>query len=123
MIPSNMVLSNPTTMRLDYYLFPNRMLVALPYTKSVSTSSPEIGWRLDFVAWWAKDVHGDDKGAQSFGLGKLSHSLIFSNAVFMDPDDERLQFSVLVIALERVSPALGGLHTLIYFEGAIVIGL
>jgi hypothetical protein len=41
----------------------------------------------------------------------------------MDPDDERLQFSVLVIALERVSPALGGLHTLIYFEGAIVIGL
>jgi hypothetical protein len=49
--------------------------------------------------------------------------LISSNAVPLDLDDERLQLSVLVIALERVSPALGGLlHTLIYFEGAIVIG-
>jgi hypothetical protein len=61
------------------------------------------------------------KGAPLFFQLMLSHSLTPSIVALLDLTDEHLQCSSLVIALEKVSPALGDLlHALMYVGGTVV---
>jgi hypothetical protein len=61
------------------------------------------------------------KGAPLFFRLMLSHSLTPSIVALLDLTDEHLQCSSLVIALEKVSPALGDLlHALMYVGGTVV---
>jgi Ornithine decarboxylase antizyme len=61
------------------------------------------------------------RGELFIGYASLSHSLLSSIVALLDLADEHLQCSALVIALEKASPALGGLlHALMYVGGTVV---
>lgn len=127
--------SNDDALDLLTTLFSNHALTALPYAKSVTISSPEMGTSFDGVVLELpgkpKTFYVDGKSAEVVNVREryaillvqascLTH-LIFSIVALLDLADEHLQCSALVIALEKASPALGGLlHALMYVGGAVV---
>jgi hypothetical protein len=127
--------SNDDALDLLTTLFSNHALTALPYAKSVTISSPEMGTSFDGVVLELpgkpKTFYVDGKStevvnvreryANFFRSSKLSHSLSVSIVALLDLADEHLQCSALVIALEKASPTLSSLlHALMYVGGAVV---
>jgi hypothetical protein len=105
---------------LDFLMtvFPLQGLSALPYSKSVSISAPNMG--VDFngvvlqVPGKTKTLYVDGKSAQSVNLRE-------SIVALLDLADEKLDCSSLIIVLERSSPNLSGiLHSLMYVGGTVV---
>lgn len=99
-------------------LFPDDGVAALPYAKSVSISSPDMG--ADFsgavlaLPGKPKTLYVDGKNAQSVSLRE-------SIVALLDLADERLGCEALIIVLERASPTLGDLlHSLMYVGGTVV---
>jgi len=112
------VKSNDDALELLTTLFPNHSLMALPYAKSISISSPEMGTSFDGVVLelpgQPKTFYVDGKSAE---LVNVRESIV----ALLDLADEHLQCSALVIALEKASPALSPLlHALMYVGGAVV---
>jgi Ornithine decarboxylase antizyme len=125
---------------LDFLLtiFPRDGLVALPYTKSVAITAPNMGATFDGVVLQMpgkpKVLYVDGKTAQSVSLRErcvfsitvicyISYLLSrhFSIVALLDLADECFQCSALVIALDKSSPALGDiLHSFMYVGGNIV---
>jgi len=112
------VKSNDDALELLTTLFPNHAMMVLPYAKSVSISSPEMGTSFDGVVLelpgGPKTFYVDGKSAE---IVNLRESIV----ALLDLADEHLQCSALVIALEKDSPALSGLlHALMYVGGTVV---
>lgn len=112
------VKSNDDGLELLTNLFPNHATTALPYAKSVSISSPGMGTSFDGVVLELpggfKTFYVDGKSAEVVNVRE-------SIVALLDLADEHLQCSALVIALEKNSPALGGLlHALMYVGGTVV---
>jgi len=112
------VKSNDDALDLLSTLFPNHAMTALPYAKCVSICSPEMGTSFDGVVLELpgkpKTFYVDGKSAE---LVNVRESIV----ALLDLADEHLQCSALVIALEKGSPALGGLlHALMYVGGTVV---
>jgi len=112
------VKSNDDALELLTTLFPNHAMTALPYAKSVSISSPEMGTSFDGVVLelpgGPKTFYVDGKSAE---IVNVRESIV----ALLDLADEHLQCSALVIALEKDSPALSGLlHALMYVGGTVV---
>jgi len=112
------VKSNDDALELLTTLFPNHAMMTLPYAKSVSISSPEMGTSFDGVVLelpgGPKTFYVDGKSAE---IVNLRESIV----ALLDLADEHLQCSALVIALEKDSPALSGLlHALMYVGGTVV---
>jgi len=105
---------------LDYLLtiFPQDGLKALPFSRSVSISAPELGASFDGVVL---ELPGTPKTLYVDGKSAESVSLRESIVALLDLADERLQCTALVIALERNSPSLGELlHSLMYVGATVV---
>jgi len=105
---------------LDFLMtiFPRHGLAALPYSRSVAISAPNIGAAFDGVVLQLpgkpKTLYVDGKSAQSVSIRE-------SIVALLDLADESLECSALVIALERSSPSLGKiLHSLMYVGGTVV---
>jgi len=105
---------------LDFLMtiFPRHGLAALPYSKSVAISAPNMGAAFDGVVLQLpgkpKTLYVDGKSAQSVSIRE-------SIVALLDLADESLECSALVIVLERSSPALGKtLHSLMYVGGTVV---
>jgi len=105
---------------LDFLMtiFPRNGVAALPYSRSVAISAPNIGAAFDGVVLQLpgkpKTLYVDGKSAQSVSIRE-------SIVALLDLADESLECSALVIALERSSPALGKiLHSLMYVGGTVV---
>jgi len=97
-------------------LFPSG-LGALPYAKSISISSPNMGSAFNGMVLQLPDnpktLYVDAKSAESVSLRE-------SIVALLDLADD-LECSALVIVLERSSPALGEiLHSLMYVGGTVV---
>ncbi|KAI9456618.1 ornithine decarboxylase antizyme-domain-containing protein [Russula earlei] len=110
--------SNDDALELLTTLFPNHAMAALPYAKSVSITSPEMGTSFDGVVLELpgrpKTFYVDSKSAEVVNVRE-------SIVALLDLADEHLQCSALVIALEKASPALSGLlHALMYVGGTVV---
>jgi len=119
-------------------LFPRDGFKALPFSRSVSISGPDMGAAFDGVVLELPDtpktLYVDGKSAESVGLREryaqsaLVHFLFFGSSInslsivaLLDLADERLQCSAFVIVLERSSPSLGDvLHSLMYVGGTVV---
>ncbi len=128
------VKSNDDALELLTTLFPDHALKALPYAKSVSISSPEVGTSFDGVVLelpgGPKTFYVDGKSAEVVNVRERYANFRFMQAVLLiflsivallDLADEHLQCSALVIALEKASPALSSLlHALMYVGGAVV---
>ncbi|KAJ7346523.1 ornithine decarboxylase antizyme-domain-containing protein [Mycena albidolilacea] len=105
---------------LDFLMtiFPRHGLAALPHSKSVAISAPNMGAAFDGVVLQLpgkpKTLYVDGKSAQSVSIRD-------SIVALLDLADESLECSALVIVLERSSPALGKiLHSLMYVGGTVV---
>jgi len=105
---------------LDFLMtiFPRNGVAALPYSRSVAISAPNIGAAFDGVVLQLpgkpKTLYVDGKSAQSVSIRE-------SIVALLDLADESLECSALVIALERSSPALDKiLHSLMYVGGTVV---
>ncbi|KAL1679450.1 ornithine decarboxylase antizyme-domain-containing protein [Schizophyllum commune] len=105
---------------LDFLMtvFPDDGLSALPYAKSVSINSPDMGAEFNgavlSLPGKPKTLYVDGKNAQSVSLRE-------SIVALLDLADERLGCEALIIVLERASPALGDLlHSLMYVGGTVV---
>ncbi|KAL1695409.1 ornithine decarboxylase antizyme-domain-containing protein [Schizophyllum commune] len=105
---------------LDFLMivFPDDGLSALPYAKSVSINSPDMGAEFHgavlSLPGKPKTLYVDGKNAQSVSLRE-------SIVALLDLADERLGCEALIIVLERASPALGDLlHSLMYVGGTVV---
>jgi len=112
------VKSNDDALDLLTTLSPDHALKVLPYAKSVSISSPEMGTSFDGVVLELpgapKTFYVDGKSAEVVNLRE-------SIVALLDLADEHLQCSALVIALEKASPTLSSLlHALMYVGGAVV---
>jgi len=112
------VKSNDDSLELLTTLFPDHAMMALPYAKSVSISSPEMGTSFDGVLLelpgGPKTFYVDGKSAEVVNVRE-------SIVALLDLADEHLQCSALVIALEKTSPALSSLlHALMYVGGAVI---
>jgi len=112
------VQSNDDALGLLTTLFPNDAMTAILYAKSVSISSPEMGTSFDGVVLELpgrpKTFYVDGKSAE---IVNVRESIV----ALLDLTDEHLQCSSLIIALEKVSPALGDLlHALMYVGGTVV---
>ena len=128
------VKSNDDALELLTTLFPDHALKALPYAKSVSISSPEVGTSFDGVVLelpgGPKTFYVDGKSAEVVNVRERYANFRFMQAVLLiflsivallDLADEHLQCSALVIALEKASPALSSLlHALMYVGSAVV---
>ncbi|KAF7376065.1 Ornithine decarboxylase antizyme [Mycena sanguinolenta] len=121
-LPSLLLPSATTTKKdaLDFLMtiFPRHALAALPYSRSVAISAPNIGAAFDGVVLqlpgMPKTLYVDGKSAQSVSIRE-------SIVALLDLADESLECSALVIALDRSSPALGKiLHSLMYVGGTVV---
>lgn len=93
-------------------------LGALPYAKSISISSPNIGSAFNGmvleIPGKPRTLYVDAKSAESVSLRE-------SIVALLDLADDHLECSALVIVLERSSPALGEiLHSLMYVGGTVV---
>jgi len=111
------VKSNDDALDLLTTLSPDPLKV-MPYAKSVSISSPEMGTSFDGVVielpGTPKTFYVDGKSAEVVNVRE-------SIVALLDLADEHLQCSALVIALEKASPTLGPLlHALMYVGGAVV---
>ncbi|KAF7361973.1 Ornithine decarboxylase antizyme [Mycena venus] len=98
---------------LDFLMtiFPRNGLAALPYSRSVAISAPNLGAAFDGVV-----LQLPGKPKTLYVDGKSAHIV-----ALLDLADESLECSALVIALERSSPALGKiLHSLMYVGGTVV---
>jgi len=112
------VKSNDDALELLTTLFPNHALMALPYAKSVSISSPEMGTSFDGVVL---ELPGEPKTFYVDGKSTEVVNVRESIVALLDLADEHLQCSALVIALEKASPALSCLlHARMYVGGAVV---
>ncbi|KAL1744659.1 ornithine decarboxylase antizyme-domain-containing protein [Schizophyllum fasciatum] len=105
---------------LDFLMtvFPDDGLSALPYAKSVSINSPDMGAEFNgavlSLPGKPKTLYVDGKNAQAVSLRE-------SIVALLDLADERLGCEALIIVLERASPALGDLlHSLMYVGGTVV---
>ncbi|KAJ6475277.1 ornithine decarboxylase antizyme-domain-containing protein [Mycena vitilis] len=105
---------------LDFLMtiFPRHGVAALPYSKSVAISAPNLGAAFDGVVLQLpgkpKTLFVDGKSAQSVSIRE-------SIVALLDLADESLECSALVIVLERSSPSLGKiLHSLMYVGGTVV---
>ncbi|KAJ7925209.1 ornithine decarboxylase antizyme-domain-containing protein [Mycena leptocephala] len=105
---------------LDFLMtiFPRHGLAALPYSRSVAISAPNLGAAFDGVVLQLpgkpKTLYVDGKSAQSVSIRE-------SIVALLDLADESLECSALVIVLERSSPSLGKLlHSLMYVGGTVV---
>lgn len=99
-------------------LFPRQALSALPYAKSVSISSPEMGASYEGVV---VELPGKPRTLYVDGKSAEIVSLRESIVALLDLADEHLECSALVIALEKASPSLGDLlHSLMYVGGTVV---
>ncbi|CAL1708286.1 unnamed protein product [Somion occarium] len=100
-------------------LFPRNALKALPYAKSVTISSPNLGEAVfDGVVLELPDkpktLYVDGKNAAHVSLRE-------SIVALLDLADEQLGCSALVIALDKSSPLLAELlHALMYVGGTVV---
>jgi len=105
---------------LDFLLtiFPHDGLGALPYSKSVSISAPNMGATFDGVVL---ELPGKPKALYVDGKSAPSVSLRESIVALLDLADECFQCEALVIALDRSSPALGDIiHSFMYVGGTVV---
>jgi len=98
-------------------LFPTG-LGALPYAKSISISSPNMGSAFNGMVLELpgkpRTLYVDAKSAESVSLRE-------SIVALLDLADDHLECSALVIVLERSSPSLGEiLHSLLYVGGSVV---
>lgn len=105
---------------LDFLMtiFPRQGLSAVPFSRAVAISAPNIGVAFDGVVLQLpnkpKTLYVDGKSAQSVSIRE-------SIVALLDLADESLECSALVIVLERSSPALGKiLHSLMYVGGTVV---
>ncbi|KAJ7783049.1 ornithine decarboxylase antizyme-domain-containing protein [Mycena metata] len=105
---------------LDFLMtiFPRNGVSALPYSRSVAISAPNLGAAFDGVVLQLpgkpKTLYVDGKSAQSVSIRE-------SIVALLDLADESLECSALVIVLERSSPSLGKLlHSLMYVGGTVV---
>jgi hypothetical protein len=110
--------SNDDALELLTTLSPDHAIKVLPYAKSVSISSPEMGTSFDGVVLELpgapRTFYVDGKSAEVVNVRE-------SIVALLDLADEHLQCSALVIALEKASPALSSLlHALMYVGGAVV---
>jgi len=119
-LSSAAVCNNHQKDALDFLMaiFPRHALAALPYSRSVAISAPNIGAAFDGVVLQLpgrpKTLYVDGKSAQSVSIRE-------SIVALLDLADESLECSALVIALDRSSPALGKiLHSLMYVGGTVV---
>jgi len=99
-------------------VFPKQGLSALPHSKAVSISAPNLGTDFNGVVLQLpgqpKTLYVDGKSAESVSLRE-------SIVALLDLADESLECTALVIVLERSSPNLGALlHSLMYVGGAVV---
>jgi len=112
------VKSNDDVLELLTTLSPDHAMKVLPYAKSVSISSPEMGTSFDGVVLELpgapKTFYVDGKNAEVVNVRE-------SIVALLDLADEHLQCGALVIALEKASPTLRPLlHSLMYVGGAVV---
>jgi len=116
-------------------LFPHHGLSALPYSRSVTISAPNMGVEFHGVVLTVpgkpKTLYVDGKSAQSVNLRErlesfchrcfLSTNFECSIEALLDLADEALGCNSLIIILERSSPNLGSvLHSLMYVGGIVV---
>jgi len=99
-------------------LFPQHGLAALPYSKSVAISAPELGAVFEGVVLempnQPKTLYVDAKCTENLSLRE-------SIVALLDLADEALHCEALIIILERSSPNLGEtLHSLMYVGGTVV---
>jgi len=99
-------------------LFPRHGMSALPHSRSVTISAPNMGVEFNGVVLRVpgtpKTFYVDGKSAQSVNLRD-------SIVALLDLADEQLGCDRLVIVLERSSPHLGTtLHSLMYVGGTVV---
>jgi hypothetical protein len=99
-------------------IFPQQGLSALPYSKHVTISTPNMGTSFEGVVL---DMPGKPRTLYVDGNSAQSLSLRESIVALLDLADESLQCNALVIVLERSSPNLGNLlHSLMYVGGSVV---
>ncbi|KAG6813310.1 hypothetical protein H0H92_012123 [Tricholoma furcatifolium] len=99
-------------------LFPHQGMQALPYSRKVTISAPNMGAAFDGVVL---DLPGKPKTLYVDGKSAQSVTLRESIVALLDLADEKLGCSALVIVLERASPNLGTiLHSLMYVGGVVV---
>jgi hypothetical protein len=99
-------------------VFPRHGLSALPHSKRVAISSPNLNTEMNGVVMElpgkSRTLYVDGKSADSVNLRE-------SIVALLDLADESLDCNGLVIVLERSSPNLGNiLHSLMYVGGAVV---
>lgn len=105
---------------LDFLMtvFPRNGLSALPYSKRVTISSPNLSSEMNGIVMelpgGSRTLFVDGKSADSVNLRE-------SIVALLDLADESLDCTGLVIVLERSSPNLGNvLHSLMYVGGSVV---
>jgi len=99
-------------------LFPRHGLSALPHSRSVTISAPNMGVEFNGVVLHApgtpKTLYVDSKSSQSVNLRE-------SVVALLDLADEQLGCDSLVIVLERSSPQFATfLHSLMYVGGVVI---
>ncbi|PPQ70691.1 hypothetical protein CVT24_000173 [Panaeolus cyanescens] len=105
---------------LDFLMtiFPRDGLSALPYSKRVSISSPNLSSEMNGVVM---ELPGKSRTLFVDGKSASTVNLRESIVALLDLADESLDCSGLVIVLERSSPNLGNvLHSLMYVGGSVV---
>lgn len=123
---------------LDFLLtvFPHDGFKALPHTKRLAISAPNMGASFDGIVLdhpgHPKTLYVDAKNAELVSLREryatpylryLSHPHFGSHSIvaLLDLADDTLSCSALIIVLERSSPVLGDLlHSLMYVGGTVV---
>ncbi|TFK25712.1 hypothetical protein FA15DRAFT_589974 [Coprinopsis marcescibilis] len=111
-------INEPDALDILMTLFPEQGFNALPYSKRVSISAPNLGTGFEGVVielpGKPKTLYVEGKRAASVGLRE-------SIVALLDLADESLGCNALVIALERSSPNLSTLlHSLMYVGGTVV---
>jgi len=116
--PKGLVGQSSQTLDFLSSLFPSAALRALPYAKSVQISSSDMNaiWEgvILSLPGQPKTLYVGGKGAEKV---KLRESIV----AILDLAEEHLECESFVIALDKSSPALGGLlHSFMYLGGTIV---